>query len=72
MKKSCIVKGCGTKAEEQGQLCFKCNVMLSRGLLLPSGAWFAVEMEFLNQQNQCTIEQVRKLHDQVNELMGEE
>jgi len=68
----CVVKGCGTKTSPSAQLCERCHVMLSRGLLLPSGAWFAVEMEFLNQQNQCTIEQVRKLHDRVNELMGEE
>ena len=68
----CVVKGCGTKTPPHTQLCERCHVMLSRGLLLPSGAWFAVEMEFLNQQNQCTIEQVRKLHDRVNELMGEE
>jgi len=42
--------------------------MLSRGLLMPSGAWFAVELQFLNEQNHHAMEQVRLLHDKVNEL----
>ncbi len=45
--------------------------MLSRGLLMQSTAWFAVEMEFLNTQNYHAMEQVRQLHDRVNERMEE-
>jgi len=67
----CIVKGCGTKTPPKNQLCERCYVMLSRGVLMPSGAWFAVELEFLHQQNHHAMEQVRLLHDKVNELIGE-
>ena len=45
--------------------------MLSRGVLMQSPAWFATELEFLNTQNYHAMEQVRKLHDRVNELMEE-
>lgn len=68
----CAVKGCGTRTEAQEQLCPRCFVMLSRGVLMPSGAWFAVELDFLNQQNHTAMEQIRLLHDRVNELMGDE
>lgn len=68
----CVVKGCGNRTPQHTQLCERCHVMLSRGLLMPSGAWFAIELEFLHQQNHCAMEQVRKLHDKVNELMGEQ
>ena len=67
----CVVKGCGTKTPHNTQLCERCHVMLSRGLLMQSPAWFAVEMEFLNTQNYHAMEQVRQLHDKVNELMEE-
>ena len=64
----CTVKGCGTKTTPHSQLCQRCFTMLSRGLLMPSGAWFAVELQFLNEQNHHAMEQVRLLHDKVNEL----
>ncbi len=68
----CVVKGCGTKTPPNVQLCERCHVMLSRGLLMQSPAWFATELEFLNTQNYYAMEQVRQLHDKVNELMEEE
>jgi len=46
--------------------------MLSQGSIMPSTAWFAVELEFVNQQNHHAMEQVRLLHDKVNDLMGED
>lgn len=64
----CVVKGCGTKTPPHTQLCERCHVMLSRGLLMPSNAWFAVELHFLNEQNHHAMEQVRLLHDKVNAL----
>jgi len=67
----CVVKGCGAKTRPHTQLCQRCEVMLSRGMLMPSGAWFAIELEFLNTQNHHAMEQVRQLHDKVNELMEE-
>jgi len=67
----CVVKGCGAKTPPHTQLCSRCHVMLSRGLVMPSGAWFAIELEFLTQQNHTAMEQIRHLHDKVNELMEE-
>jgi hypothetical protein len=67
----CVVKGCGTKTPPGTQLCERCHVMLSRGVLMQSPAWFATELEFLNTQNYHAMEQVRRLHDKVNELMEE-
>lgn len=67
----CVVKGCGTKTPPGAQLCERCHVMLSRGVLMQSPAWFATELEFLNTQNHYAMEQVRQLHDKVNELMEE-
>jgi len=68
----CVVKGCGTKTPPGTQLCERCHVMLSRGVLMQSTAWFATELEFLNTQNYHAMEQVRQLHAKVNELMEEE
>ncbi len=68
----CLVKGCTGKTFKDRGLCSRCYVMLSQGSLLPSSAWFAVELEFVNQQNHHAMEQVRLLHDKVNDLMGEE
>jgi hypothetical protein len=39
---------------------------------MPSSAWFVAELEFLSTQNHHAMEQVRVLHDKVNELSGEE
>lgn len=54
------------------QLCPLCHYMLSTGDIRQSTAWFASELEFLNKQNDHAMEQVRLLHEQVNELMEEE
>jgi hypothetical protein len=43
--------------------------MLSRGILLDSHAWFALELDFLATQNHYAMEEVRRLHAQVNELL---
>lgn len=67
----CIVKGCESRAPSNDQLCQRCEVMLSRGLLMSSGAWFAVELDFLNQQNYHAVEQIRLLNDKVSHLIGE-
>jgi len=67
----CVVKGCGTNTPPNIQLCQRCFTMLSRGVLMQSTAWFATELEFLNTQNYHAMEQVRQLHDKVNELMEE-
>jgi len=64
----CTVKGCGGRPPKHSQLCERCHVMLSRGLLMPSAAWLAVELEFLATQNHYAMEQVRQLHDRVEEL----
>lgn len=50
------------------QLCPRCHAILSKGVLLSSGAWFVTELEFLNQQNYFAMEEVRKLHARVVEL----
>lgn len=72
MTAQCIVKGCGNRRPEHLQLCGRCHAILTKGVLLSSPAWFVTELEFLNQQNHFAMEQVRKLHDKVNELMGED
>jgi len=71
-KQRCIVRGCGGEAPHHTQLCERCHVMLSRGILMDSPAWFATELAFLNQQNHYAMESVRQLHDKVNDLTGEE
>lgn len=65
----CVVKCCGSRTPEGTQLCERCYVMLSRGLVLESPAWFATELEFLATQNHYAMEEIRRLHDKVNELM---
>jgi len=35
---------------------------------MESKAWFVMEMEFMHTQNHFAMEQVRELHDKVNEL----
>lgn len=68
----CIVKCCGGRTPPGAQLCERCHVMLSRGVLMQSPAWFATELEFLNTQNHHAMEQIRMLHDKVNELVDDD
>lgn len=67
-EKECIVKGCRNPLSLVGPLCRPCYVMLSRGVVMESKAWFVMEMEFMHTQNHFAMEQVRELHDKVNEL----
>ena len=63
----CAVRGCTQERAPDLNTCFRCNTMLATGRLMPSHAWFAVELEYLMQQNEALAEHVRKLNERIDE-----
>lgn len=68
----CAVRGCIQERAPDMNICFRCNTMLATGRLMPSHAWFAVELEHLMQQNEALAEHVRKLNERIDELEDQE
>ena len=66
-RNTCLVRGCGGHAQEDIELCERCYVMLSRGLLMPSPAWFATELEFMNKQNHEAMQKICDLNSELEE-----
>lgn len=64
----CLVRGCGGRIQPDSELCERCYVMLSRGVLIPSAAWFATELEFLNRQNEEAMNRICDLHREIEDL----
>lgn len=63
----CLVRGCGGRVQDDIKLCDRCYVMLSRGLLMPSAAWFATELEFMDKQNHQAIQRICDLSKELEE-----
>jgi len=66
-RNTCLVRGCGGSSQDDIQLCERCYVMLSRGLLMPSTSWFATELEFVNKQNQEAMQKICDLSSELEE-----
>lgn len=68
----CAVRGCTKDRAPDMNICFRCNTMLVTGRLMSSHAWFAVELEYLMEQNGELAENVRKLNERIDELEDQE
>lgn len=64
----CMVRGCSGRIQPESELCERCYVMLSRGILIPSTAWFATELEFTNTQNEEAMNRICDLHREIEDL----
>lgn len=68
----CIVRGCAGQAADQQGVCFRCHSMLRTGKVMPSHAWFAMELEYLMEQNEALAEHVRQLNNKIDQMDGKE